>query len=335
MSLNADDLAMYAKQLDYHIRALVDLTDVMREIKVSLDEARKTKEDVYQAAQQKLVHEFNSLTTQIEKLGLPKVDGYEMQMNAIRRKLEGENGEWPFAIDPDFIYIDNKIRAENILDMVVMDNINGIKFLDFGCDTGHVVQEAAKRNASLAVGFDIERNWEFSNEENILYTSNFGEIKAKAPFDVVLLYDVLDHVDKPEDILRQIHSIMSNKGRLFIRCHPWCSKHGAHLHKQINKAYLHLILDETELTRLGGYEVKKTNKIFKPIHTYHNWFEKTGFEIQQELPIEFEPDPYFLHDPVLMDRMQRHWADDSIKPYISIDFVDYVLEPKTTAQKVF
>lgn len=335
MALNSEDLEKYAKQLDYHIRALVDLTDVMREIKVALDEARKTKEDVYQSAQQRLVNEFASLTNQIEKLGLPRVDGYEMQMNAIRRKLDGESGEWPYAIDPDFIQIDEEIRAENILDMVVMDNLDGVKFLDYGCGTGHVVKEAERRNTTIAVGFDATQDWEFSNSEKTVYTANFLEVKERAPFDVVLLYDVLDHADKPEEILKQIHSILSSKGRLYVRCHPWCSKHGAHLHDQINKAYLHLIMDETELTRLGGYEAKKTNKIFKPIQTYRKWFEKAGFEIQQELAIEVEPDPFFLQDPVLMDRMQRHWADDSIKPYISIDFIDYVLEPTAVAQKVF
>lgn len=333
MALNPEELAMYGKQMDYHIRALVDLTDIMREIRTALRDASSTKEDMYMAELLKLREEVASLTNQIEKIGLPKVDGYEMQITSIKGKLDDSN--WPYAIDPDFVQIEEDIRAENILDMVVMENLEGAKFLDYGCGTGHVVKEASNRGTSLSVGLNPVQEWEFSNEENVIYTCNFEDVKARAPYDIVLLYDVLDHAENPEDVLKNICSVLSPKGRVFVRCHPWCAKHGGHLHDQINKAYLHLILEDTELTRIGGYECKKTNKIYKPIQTYRKWFEKAGLEIQQELPIETEPDPYFLQDPVLMDRLQRHWVDDSIKPYISIDFIDYVLEPKNVEQKVF
>ena len=332
MSLNADELAKYAKQVDYHIRSLVDLTEVMREIKVALKEAANTKEDIYQMGQDRLVSEMGSLTHQLEKLGLPKIDTYEMRFRSICKKLEEG---WPVAVDPDFLNIDPQVRAESIVDMIIMDHLEGVNFLDFACDTGHIVNEVKDRHAKKSVGFSYQQEWEFSNSDNMIFTCNFDEVKSHAPYDVVLMYDILDHVDNPEEVLESVASVLSPKGRIYVRCHPWCSKHGGHLHSQINNAYLHLILDDTELTRLGGYECKKTTKIYNPIQTYRSWFERVGLEIQQELPIEDEPDSFFLQEPMLLDRLQRHWKDDHIKPYIAIDFVDYVLEPKEVQQRVF
>ena len=296
MALNSKELEKYAKQLDYHIGSLVDLTDAMREIKNALDNNLRAMERNYATSLQEMHNEFASLTHQLEKVGLPKIDNYAMQIEAIKRKLAED---WPVAVDPETLELSEEVRAEYILDFIVMEHLENTKFLQYECGTGHIINEASNRNVQLAMGYDTKQEREFYNSPNTVFTCDFEEVKRHAPFDIVLLYDVLDHANNPEEILRKVKGLLSPKGRVFVRCHPWCSKHGGHLYDQINKAYLHLILNEVELTRMG-YECKKTNKIYHPIQTYHRWFDSTGYNIFQEQPIISDPDSIFLEDPEIL-----------------------------------
>lgn len=330
--LNPNDIELYAKQIGFQINGLLQFTEILKEAKQSLDENRITQENILKNEIYEIKAQLSTISDQLEKLGLDKIDKYELQMNFIKNKIQKE---WPIAIDHDYFNIDKKTRAESIVDMVIMEHLQGIKFLDYKCDTGHIAKEASNRGTTLSVGYDDTQEWEFSNSENLFYTCNFEDVRQKGPFDVVLLYDVLDHAINPEDVLSKVKQVLSNKGRIYVRCHPWCSRHGGHLHEEINKAYLHLILNEDELIRLGGYKIKKTNKLFRPIQTYHKWFETVGLSIQNELVIESEPESFFFENAPILDRLQNHWKTDAIKPYISIDFVDYILEANSKDQRVF
>ena len=101
---------------------------------------------------------------------------------------------WPDAVDSSNIARseqDMKERAESIIRYFVGD-LEGKKFLDFGCGNGLCVQSAKKR-AKLAVGYDIVKHelWDNSCSTDINLIKNHG------PYDVILMYDVFDHI--PED----------------------------------------------------------------------------------------------------------------------------------------
>lgn len=332
MIVDKETLDQYAKHLDYHLRSIGDVLEVGRNIKASLDEMRQSQERKYLSELMSVKADLASLIRQLETVGLPTVDVYEMQMKYIREKLD--KADWPEAVDQGEINSDDMERATKILDFLVPEFLEGLSFLDYNCGTGHVVNMAASRGAKMAVGFDSQQDWMFSNTDHTLFSSNFEDIQSKAPYDVILLYDVLDHAEDPNQVLASVRKLISDRGRVYIRCHPWCSRHGGHLHEKINKAYLHLILNEMELMRLGGYAPKHTNKIYKPIQTYRKWFELAGFQIEQELPIEESIENFFMTDSVVVNRIEKHW-DESCVPYISIQFVDYMLTPNRLNQKIF
>lgn len=330
--LDRETMRKYASQMDYNAKALADSIEAQREISRTLKEMHDSEVRSLSRQVEELNQSFKVLVKQLERAGLPRFDTYEMQMQSIKEKLEGI--VWPVAIDPDMLDRSDEDKAESVIELLVTEYLEGLKFLDYGCGTGHVVKAAAARGAKLSVGYDEKQTWDFASDTTSLFTENFEEVKANAPYDAILLYDVLDHCVNPEETLQRVKQVLSSKGRVYIRCHPWCSRHGGHLHHRINKAYLHLILDHTELTRIGGYECKRTSKIVKPLATYRKWFESTGFEVIQEFPIDSEPEDFFMTDPVIADRLEKYWNNEFYKEHMAIQFVDYVLEPKEAKRRI-
>jgi len=331
--LDLKELEKYANKIDHYIRTATDVVEGLKIVKASLDEARLSQEHSYQQELAKMREDFGFLVRQLELNGMRKINPYEAQMNYVKDKLATD--DWPIAVDPRFIHPDEAERAEQILDFVVTEFFEGLKFLDYKCNTGHIVNKASLRGAANSVGFDENlKNCHFTNKPGLTFTSKIDEVKEQGPYDVILLYDVIDHVEDPIGVLATVKKLISKNGRIYVRCHPWCSRHGAHLHDQINKAYIHLILDEVELTRVGGYVCKWTNKLTRPIETYRSWFVQAGLKIDQELPIEENMENFF-DDVILMDRLEQHWKDDCVKSYTAIQFVDYMLSPIDLNKKVF
>ena len=92
-----------------------------------------------------------------------------------------KSDEWPEAV-PEFLICedteeDKSDRAEGILDFMGLD-LDGKKFLDFGCGEGHVAMKAAE-SAKVSVGYDQcntgELIWE--SEGSYLLTCDFGGSK--------------------------------------------------------------------------------------------------------------------------------------------------------------
>ena len=204
-------------------------------------------------------------------------------------KLKSE--EWPSAADPMIICKQNSeedktIRASAIFSLLLAARLadgNGPKkFLDFGCGEGHVVDQVAKSNlANYVCGYDLENYWgdRFSG---LNLTSDIDKIKENAPYDLVLMYDVLDHVKNNEQVntLKLVKDLLSVNGKLVIRLHPWCGRHGTHMW-DLNKAFAHVVFTEEELEKIG-YKGIYTVKVTNPSITYKQWIEAAGFKITFE-----------------------------------------------------
>ena len=178
---------------------------------------------------------------------------------------------WPKAIPDHFICDptseDAKLkRGQDILRYFIQGNLQGQKFLDFGCGEGHVAR-CASTATKKAVGYDVSAapNWE--DTSGALLTTSLEKVKDLAPYDTILLYDVLDHAKSPVDVLQTVRSLGRPGTLVHCHCHPWCGRHGGHLYHTINKAFVHLIFTEEELERLG-YEVDATQRVISPQVTY-------------------------------------------------------------------
>lgn len=250
-----------------------------------------------------------------------------------------DSDEWPQAVPEVQISDENSEtdkmeRAEGISDML-LPPFFGKKFLDFGCGEGHVSKHAAKE-ASFSAGYDLVKSGEFGWEEknqNLLLTSDFEKIKAEGPYDMILIYDVIDHCENPSDLLSNAKSVLSDEGKIYLRCHPWCGRHGGHAYRVANKAFAHLVFSKDELS-FFGIKSEFNIKSFSPIETYNKFIEEAGLQRDSEPETDtHEVEDFFTQNPLVKSRILKafgisEWLPERPVFQMSQSFVDYVLKKK-------
>lgn len=256
-------------------------------------------------------------------------------------RLLAKTEKWPQAVPEDLICgedEDQKLaRAAGIVHDFIKTDLTNQKFLDFGCGEGHVPYVAANLiGVSNAVGYDIEdQKWDhFDKTPNLQFTQDFELVKKNGPYDTILVSDVIDHVEDIPAILKQIKEVKAEKAKIFMRCHPWTSRHGTHIYKQINKAYAHLIFDEDELYSLGIKETT-TNKLLDPLTTYRKLISQAGLMIVNEEIITHPVELFFTHESSVLRRIKQRWvnSDNQLlatgkefpRDILEIQFVDFLL----------
>lgn len=316
--------------IDQYLRKLDSFSTELLEIKATLNELRHSQEKSYMWELQRLRSEMGTLKSELQKRGLPEITEYESCYREIKSMVQSD--VWPKAVEPKSICTNEDMafqRAQAILDLVIGESLSNKSFLDFGCGEGHVVMRALEQKTKKSIGYDINASkFKFNNE---FFTSEFDTVTNAGPFDIILLQDVLDHteIETPASILDKARSVLSKNGKIFVRNHPWCSRHGSHLYIQLNKAFAHLALDESELSRLGGYTNDFTIKLYDPIPIYRKWFSEAGFKVCSEIVITKPVESYFETNNLLREKLLRHWGGDEVlmKNSLQIEFAEYILEP--------
>lgn len=242
---------------------------------------------------------------------------------------------WPVAVESHLEAAatseDQINRANAMLDMMVHRPIEDSTFLDFGCGAGWVAKQALKRGALSATGYDLISNSNWHKDDPVTFTNVFKDIADKK-YDMIMLYDVLDHCQDPEELMKQVRSVVKPNGVVYVRNHPWTSKHASHLYKNgLNKAYIHLFLSWEELVD-QGYTPEFTRQEKDPFPAYGWWFEGNEFTIEKEnfhrnLVNEF----FFSGDFKTLIMNEQQIDATQIERFYSdmeVEFVDYILTPK-------
>lgn len=241
---------------------------------------------------------------------------------------------WPEAVMPFLVakptQEDQINRANSVLDMVIDRSVEGAHFLDFGCGEGWIAQEAVNRGVASSTGYDIVPNDNWKNLRGAVFTSDLRDL-PQGYYDAVVLYDVLDHCHDPLKLMEQVKAVLKPNGVVYVRCHPWTSRHATHAFKQgLNKAYVHLFLNQDEMAEMLGQEPMFTRVEKNPLEAYRYWFNQ--FEIRKE-STKTEPVSEFFHVPsfkTLLANEQQipvEKIDDFVK-LMQIQFVDYTLTPR-------
>ena len=135
---------------------------------------------------------------------LPKEVNYrEHEYHNLKLLIQSQH--WPDAVDLGLVCKsdseeDKVERAEGIIDLVIDQPIENSSFLDFGCGEGHVVHVAIAQHAKKAVGHDITFNETWKIRQGI-FTTVWDEVVQEAPYNTILMYDVLDHMLGDEIVL--------------------------------------------------------------------------------------------------------------------------------------
>lgn len=266
------------------------------------------------------------------------------------------SSDWPESV-LEFQIVDENSeqekmdRAEGVIDILIQEDLKDKKFLDFGCGEGHMAKYASSQ-CQTSIGYDIAKPndsfvWE-EKQENFLLTTDFNKVKENGPYDIILLYDVIDHAmrkesektpeslgngDKETEILKKASEVLSETGKIYLRCHPWCSRHGSHLYRKINKAFVHLVFYNNELGDLG-YELTcgngtNGNRIVFPILSYKKIIQNSRLKIQSEPEIERQNvEEFFKNTEIIANRIKKSVpVSEATFPdfQLSMCFLDYIL----------
>lgn len=231
---------------------------------------------------------------------------------------------WPMAVEKDILCdkdddIKKHIRANSIIDLF-KEKVNykeGEKILDFGCGEGHL------SSILKCVGYDIKnynrKIWD--NNKNLLFY-DFNKVINNGPYDIIILYDVLDHLIDPIKELKKLKELLTNNGRFFIRCHPWCSRHGGHLYQENNKAFIHLFLEN---------KFENNFKVFNPELEYKKMFDDLNLEIVYDFVLSDPVEDFFENENILKFLFRKFNIDNDVsklKEIMSISFYDFILRKK-------
>jgi len=203
-------------------------------------------------------------------------------------------------------------------------------FLDFGCGDGSCVT-IAKDIARTAIGYDCVKNdcWRL---EKLDCTDDLNIVKARGPYDIILLHDVLDHTPDPDKILETVYQLLSEDGIVFVRNHPWTSIHGGHLYYSINKAFVHWFLPNLQS------DLDKPEVLIDPHIEYQQLFKKHGFIItnnyaqaaNNELIIDPDVIQYLLARP----HGGKTFNSNQLSRSTRMQYIDYeLIKDKTSGTK--
>ena len=239
---------------------------------------------------------------------------------------------WPKAVvdyvDKTPTEIEQKKRAKIIIDSSIQKPIEGASVLDIGCADGWTTSDIMQRGAASVYGFDVIKHDRWNYLTGPQYTTDYSVIPNDF-FDIVLMYDVLDHCEDAERTMQLALSSLKKSGTVYVRCHPWTSRHATHLYKQgINKAYLHLFLSWSEIRSLTEATPIFTRQEQNAVEAYRWWFRDFNI-VAERFTRETVSD--FFKNPAFKELIanEQHIQDiDAYLQLMEIQFVDYVITPK-------
>lgn len=116
-------------------------------------------------------------------------------------------------------------------------NLNGLNILDVGCGYGPMIFSLLEKNSKVT-GVEIDEN----KIKNALFflsdRSGYQIIKVKDEilpfpdnnFDLVILFDVVEHVRKPDITISECKRVLKPHGVLYVEFTPYYSITGHHLY---------------------------------------------------------------------------------------------------------
>ena len=115
------------------------------------------------------------------------------------------------------------IRINYILNVLNRNKLNNLKILDIGCGGGLISEGLSKLGANVT-GIDFvkeninvaKKHAKKNNLKINFLVQNFEKEKIYSKFDVIIIFEVLEHLDDWEIFLKKIRSNLKRNGTLII-----------------------------------------------------------------------------------------------------------------------
>ena len=242
--------------------------------------------------------------------------------------------KWPEAVNPNLICdpsseTDKVERGRGIIELMIEEDLTGLKFLDIGCGEGQCANLTTDYGTELSVGYDISEFPSWTGFEKPTMTTDFEKVKENAPYDVIILFDVIDHIQQedPVSLLNKAREVLKDDGKIYMRVHPFTSRHATHLYHDLNKAYAHLVYTEEEIEKLapGSQHAEANSGVLYPLRTYNEYVDKAKLKCVNRRDITEKVEPFFKI-PKIAERIIGNTKMSSFPEFqMSMQFIDYVL----------
>lgn len=137
-------------------------------------------------------------------------------------------------------------------------DVSGKRVLDFGCGTGELAFHISHLGAAEIVGIDLNEEAITSGEQRAakehlpiipyFMTGDPNKIPlSDGACDLVLCFDVLEHIYEPEAILKEWKRVLSDKGKIFIWWQPYYHPYGNHLMAYMPIPWAHALFSDKTL----------------------------------------------------------------------------------------
>jgi SAM-dependent methyltransferase len=139
--------------------------------------------------------------------------------------------------------------------------VQGRRVIDFGCGSGRLGRIALDLGAVSVVGVDLsEKN--LTRARDAVAAAGLGERISfvlgrpdalpldSASADVLLCFDVMEHVLDYRAIIRDWHRVLVPGGKVLIWWSLWMHPYGHHCYPLVNVPWAHLVLSDAALLRV-------------------------------------------------------------------------------------
>ncbi len=141
-------------------------------------------------------------------------------------QFESEESEYWKNEEQKKIYLEHNIQESFVKEFKARLDVLRKYFpekgtlLDVGCGVGHFLAQAEKQGWQVK-GLDISPSAKIAAKETYGLNVEVGSLSdapfASASFDVITLWDVIEHIREPIENLRQAHRLLKEKGILVLK----------------------------------------------------------------------------------------------------------------------
>ena len=171
---------------------------------------------------------------------------------------------------------DNKNRANRIYKFLNKKKIN---LLDVGSGTGVFLYEKKKKGINVE-GIDLEKRYAlFLKTKKIkAHTCKLKNLKTKKKYDVITINKVLEHLENPQDMLKQSIKFLKKDGLIYLEV-PHCSAIiKGKLTNELCIEHLDIYSSQSliSMAKSSGLTPLKVSKIIEPSNKYtlYGFFKK-------------------------------------------------------------
>lgn len=131
-----------------------------------------------------------------------------------------------------------KNKANSFVDRVeTIESLKDLTILDIGCGYGALCEVLVKRGVKKVIGTEIDQNkLDIANRflkkrKNVTFIKVYNEKLPfdKNYFDVIFIYDVIEHVKNPNVMIQECKRVLKQNGVLYVCFGPYYSIIGHHL----------------------------------------------------------------------------------------------------------